>query len=327
MTVRIDQDMVVAALRGAPPAGADGWTPRLLSAATAVPFMRVRSAIRALRMAGKIEFSTLTLSLSMLAAGGCSLAPAAGASIGGDGDGAGVRAAEVARTPDVSLLVRPTGAQLTAEIDAFCRSEGISRNAFVTVRMGKSPGLMTSIQNARYPSAKIVEAVAAISGVAQRQGLVTPHSVTPHPLRSASRVCASPRSPIKKADIDNLDERRLDGDRRLHLHAVEIQRVAAAEAAARGAARSNARSTGSVVGGARLAVVDHGLLEGLSLGDRASALMIETPIDALQVTQRVWPDLWARLIAMARAQRMRPGTLMFRAIALGLDAVDDGAII
>jgi hypothetical protein len=165
MTVACDQDMIVAALRGALPDGADEWTHRMLRDATRLPFMRVRSACTSLRMAGKIEFERLTLSASMMAV---VLPPVTEAPSSASPDSVtvpGTADCEPAVPGATFLPDRPTGIQLAAEIKAWCLRHDILQAKFGPLA-GRSEGLAYALKTIAFPTPATVAACRAVMGTA-----------------------------------------------------------------------------------------------------------------------------------------------------------------
>lgn len=84
----------------------------------------------------------------------------------------------------------------------------------------------------------------------------------------------------------------------------------AKEAAEKGLRRRSARSTGTVVN----------VIDSLSTAEMVATMMVETPGDLVAYARRCWPDLWARIVLLARAEGVSPGAELLAIVEVGLAA-------
>jgi hypothetical protein len=297
-----DRDAVIAALRADP--GRD-WDARGLSAATGVPFMRVRSAITALRFSGKVTFDRIALSPSMLAEDETVAVDAPepepsamidAPEVAGEpvwtGFDMGAPGSEAAKTVAViggiaaALTPQPSGPGLLAELDAFTASTGLTRSDFCRAS-GFTWATLNSLQRSARPHAATVHRFRRALAEMREKG-------APPPVKPGERkVAVSRHEPVTRPGVAIEERRARDA-------AAEAERLAEVRAA-------------GLCSPASRAVVE-----------AVTSAFAETAAEAMAAVDRRWPELWARVLASARAEGVRPGVRFVELLAAGLDGVGEG---
>jgi len=336
-------DMVVSALRCAPPAGDAAWFHRTLGRATGLQAGAVRAAVTSLRRAGKIHFTNLVLSPSMLVeacpkvaasmpmADDSASTPSGrkgssfpegvkdgpeGASAGPEGAQIEAVLAEVARTPEDLARIeagRVTGPELYAEIDEWCRENGVSHNRFCELA-GRGTCFVRTIGAAKLPRIDTV--------IAARETMGRPLPAT---------VMDAIRAKVPTYRVGRA-ERLADATRARE--ALEARREAvqaeyrSRESRQREVAAQEARAINHKINAARTPMASHkaapvaiDVVQGLSAGHQMQAMMIDSVEDTMAFVRRAWPDVWQRVIEAPRALKMGPAPAMMHVIEAGLDQV------
>jgi hypothetical protein len=89
----------------------------------------------------------------------------------------------------------------------------------------------------------------------------------------------------------------------------------AKEAAETGARRRSARSTGTVAN----------IIDRLTTAETVATMMVETPGDLVAYARRCWPDLWQRILILARREGVSPGAQLLAIVEAGLAAEEESA--
>lgn len=215
-------------------------------------------------------------------------------------------------------LERPTGEQLGRAVRLAAAAQGVALMTFCRA-IASSGKWLTQLECAARPRAAMVERVRALC-----RGLPVPpppsRNRVSHLLIEQHRDCSRPDR--ARAEPEAVEARR-EADRDATTRARELREQVARECEQRARVRWGA---GTVSGTGPVVPIEsvrersvNETLDALSLGDRVSAAMIESRVDAMQTVARAWPDLWARLIRAARTARVRPATMMMQMIKKGLD--------
>lgn len=303
---------------------------RALKAAIGCSAAELDAAIDALRWTGKIGFYGLVLSESMRA----SLAPPAAepapdpvfhvdaatdrperscegdrqtsamelASVPAPG-GVEAQAGQPDRTQEPTgpmadkwaLPPHVSGAELGAEIRAWCRAQGVTVNS-VSLALTGYPGFVNSLEKTKQPSAATVAKVRAhLAGYGAALPAPPKQPETPAPAGEAASPRPSPHpdpAPAPKPLASAVRE----------------------EAEVAGARRRRARTLGGT--GAPLA------LGPLSLVERIQTGLAEEPRDLIVAIGRRHPALIKRAVLLGRATATTPAAALYSALETGLDQLE-----
>lgn len=287
----------------------------------------LNAAITRLRMKGKLHFTRLALSASMLDARaedvsrameidpvpagdeGASVARAeapatpAGAGAAGSDDPAAPHAAET-RTP---------GQMLLQAIELYCAATGTAETLIGAV-LFRHPGFVGLLRRRGTATAEKARAV-------ERLFAAHPHGV-PADLPSSEKAVpeAAPAAPAIAAPAETAPpgferEWRDSGKFRM---AVREQRAIAEKVEA---LRAEVVAEASAATSRKLAARRVTSVTPISLVETVQSLAAETPADLIVAVRRTHEALWRRCVTTGRAQGETPAAILYRALGAGLDAL------